>query len=246
MNTNSRQRSADSLRASAGITQLAGLVAVVSLAWTARAGLHLSELYPLKAGALFAIVVAFTMVLLHDNHPFARYGPANQITTVRAVLVALVASLIGEPRLPAVATWAAGLGVIVGMLDGVDGWLARRSRMASDFGARFDMETDAAAGDGAGDPCVEVRQSRRLGRDVGTAAVSFPRGRLVVAMAAAPAPASPSPAGDLRRPDPCADSRDGSGGDASPQHRSFRRGAGSAVLLVPDRRSVALETRRGG
>jgi phosphatidylglycerophosphate synthase len=29
-------------------------------------------------------------------------------------------------------------------LDGVDGWLARRSRMASAFGARFDMETDAA------------------------------------------------------------------------------------------------------
>lgn len=143
MNTNSRQRSADSLRASAGITQLVGLVAVVFLAWTARAGLHLSELYPFKAGALFAIVVAFTVVLLHDNHPFARYGPANQITTVRAVLVALVASLIGEPRLPAVAIWAAGLGVIVGMLDGLDGWLARRSRMASDFGARFDMETDA-------------------------------------------------------------------------------------------------------
>ena len=96
-----------------------------------------------KPGALFAIVVAFTVVLLHDNHPFARYGPANQITTVRAVLVALVASLIGEPRLPAVATWAAGVGVIVAMLDGLDGWLARRSRMASDFGARFDMEIDA-------------------------------------------------------------------------------------------------------
>ena len=29
------------------------------------------------------------------------------------------------------------------MLDGVDGWLARRTRMASDFGARFDMEIDA-------------------------------------------------------------------------------------------------------
>jgi phosphatidylglycerophosphate synthase len=28
-------------------------------------------------------------------------------------------------------------------LDGVDGWLARRSRMASTFGARFDMEIDA-------------------------------------------------------------------------------------------------------
>ena len=28
-------------------------------------------------------------------------------------------------------------------LDGVDGWLARRQRIASDFGARFDMEIDA-------------------------------------------------------------------------------------------------------
>ena len=143
MNTNSRPRSAYSLHASAGIRQLVGLVAVVLLAWAVRAVLPLSELYPLKAGALFAIVVAFTVALLHDNHPFARYGPANQITTVRAVLVVLVASVIGEPRLPAVAAGAVGVGIMVAMLDGVDGWLARRSRMASDFGARFDMEIDA-------------------------------------------------------------------------------------------------------
>ena len=29
------------------------------------------------------------------------------------------------------------------LLDGVDGWLARRHRIASAFGARFDMEIDA-------------------------------------------------------------------------------------------------------
>jgi phosphatidylglycerophosphate synthase len=28
-------------------------------------------------------------------------------------------------------------------LDGVDGWLARTTRMSSGYGARFDMETDA-------------------------------------------------------------------------------------------------------
>ena len=33
---------------------------------------------------------------------------------------------------------------IVAVLDGVDGWLARRSAQHSAFGARFDMETDAA------------------------------------------------------------------------------------------------------
>ncbi|MEO0503207.1 MAG: CDP-alcohol phosphatidyltransferase family protein, partial [Pseudomonadota bacterium] len=31
-------------------------------------------------------------------------------------------------------------------LDGVDGWLARRSGLTSRFGARFDMETDAGLG----------------------------------------------------------------------------------------------------
>ena len=32
---------------------------------------------------------------------------------------------------------------MVTVLDGMDGWLARRSTLASAFGARFDMETDA-------------------------------------------------------------------------------------------------------
>ncbi|MEZ5583441.1 MAG: CDP-alcohol phosphatidyltransferase family protein [Candidatus Competibacteraceae bacterium] len=35
------------------------------------------------------------------------------------------------------------IAISVVLLDGVDGWLARRSNTVSDFGARFDMETDA-------------------------------------------------------------------------------------------------------
>jgi phosphatidylglycerophosphate synthase len=35
------------------------------------------------------------------------------------------------------------IGSVAAALDGVDGWLARRTRTASSFGARFDMETDA-------------------------------------------------------------------------------------------------------
>jgi phosphatidylglycerophosphate synthase len=57
--------------------------------------------------------------------------------------VALVVSLVGEPGVHVVAASAAGVTLLVTALDGVDGWLARRTRMASDFGARFDMETDA-------------------------------------------------------------------------------------------------------
>jgi phosphatidylglycerophosphate synthase len=59
------------------------------------------------------------------------------------MLVALVVSLIGEPDRTATAASAAALSLLVILLDGVDGWLARHSGMASEFGARFDMEIDA-------------------------------------------------------------------------------------------------------
>ena len=37
-----------------------------------------------------------------------------------------------------------GLSAIVLALDGVDGWLARRDKLVSEFGARFDVEVDSA------------------------------------------------------------------------------------------------------
>jgi phosphatidylglycerophosphate synthase len=62
---------------------------------------------------------------------------------VRALLVALVAGFIGEHQTPGAATLAAGTSGVATLLDGVDGWLARRAQMTSRFGARFDMEVDA-------------------------------------------------------------------------------------------------------
>ena len=101
------------------------------------------SLYALKVAAVFAGVLAIVRVFVGAHHPFPTFGPANQVTTLRAALVALVAGLIGEAHLPAYATAAAIVSGIVTALDGVDGWLARRTRMASAFGARFDMEVDA-------------------------------------------------------------------------------------------------------
>ena len=62
---------------------------------------------------------------------------------VRAFLVAFVAGFIAEASLPGTAWAVVGAAVVATVLDGVDGWLARRTGMASAFGARFDMETDA-------------------------------------------------------------------------------------------------------
>ena len=131
------------LRSSAVATKLTALVTLIVVATIARTGLPVSALYAAKASAAFAAVMLLSLGFLQQHHPFTRFGAANQITTVRALLVSLVVSLIGEPRLPAIAASAAAASVIVTLLDGVDGWLARRNRIASDFGARFDLEIDA-------------------------------------------------------------------------------------------------------
>jgi phosphatidylglycerophosphate synthase len=74
-----------------------------------------------------------------------RLGPADKITLVRAVLTAgvaglAVASVVSGRAFPAAALLAA----VALPLDGVDGWVARRTGTCSERGARFDMEVDAA------------------------------------------------------------------------------------------------------
>lgn len=83
-------------------------------------------------------------------HPHARFGPANRVTLLRLALVALIAGMIGEPvpaaplaSAPGLAWAIVVLATLTALLDAVDGHLARRSGLASAFGARFDMETDA-------------------------------------------------------------------------------------------------------
>jgi phosphatidylglycerophosphate synthase len=73
-----------------------------------------------------------------------KFGPANQITLVRAVLVAGLAMLAGQPATPAVAWRVVIIAIVGALLDGLDGWVARRTGTVSAFGTRFDMETDAA------------------------------------------------------------------------------------------------------
>jgi len=102
-----------------------------------------SAAFIIKASVVLAAIVLLACRSAHAHHPFPRFGPANQVTMVRAFLVAIVAGFIGEPSLPTAGWIVAGAAVVATVLDGVDGWLARRTGMASAFGARFDMETDA-------------------------------------------------------------------------------------------------------
>jgi phosphatidylglycerophosphate synthase len=120
----------------------AGCLIVACAGFVARAFIGVGPAYPLKAVACFAALMAIALRLAGD-HPFSRLGPANQITLARAMLAGLTAALIGEPATPALASAAIVAAAVTSVLDGLDGWTARRSGMASRFGARFDVETDA-------------------------------------------------------------------------------------------------------
>jgi phosphatidylglycerophosphate synthase len=134
----------DGLRVRAAASQLIGLLALVALARVAHSQLPVGGWYLLKSAACFGVIATLVDIFIGaGTHPLPRFGPANQVTTARAVLVALVVGAIGERASPAVAASAAGVSLAVTMMDGVDGWMARRSRMTSRFGARFDMEVDA-------------------------------------------------------------------------------------------------------
>jgi len=99
--------------------------------------------FPWTAVAIFAGMMTVVVITIPPHHPFPRFGPANQVTMVRAALVALAGALVAEPPTPAIAWWVVGATACLAALDGLDGWLARRTGQASAFGARFDVEVDA-------------------------------------------------------------------------------------------------------
>lgn len=124
-------------------SMLAVALSIVSLSVLAVNVLHLSAAYAPKALLLFAAGAGVVLLALPGAHRFARMGAANQVTIVRGALVALLGALLGEHVSRATAETAVAAALAALLLDGVDGWLARRSRMTSEFGARLDMETDA-------------------------------------------------------------------------------------------------------
>ena len=74
----------------------------------------------------------------------AALGAANRVTLTRAAFVGGVTALVADSLVrPASVATLVGLAVIALVLDGMDGWVARRTGTVSALGARFDMEVDA-------------------------------------------------------------------------------------------------------
>jgi phosphatidylglycerophosphate synthase len=117
------------------------LIGAVAELCTNRLGLGAS--YLPKVLSVYAVGALLVLIGLPKHHPYSSFGAANQVTLLRGALVALLAGLIGESTDGAVAALVTAVASGIAVLDGVDGWLARRTSRASAFGARFDMETDA-------------------------------------------------------------------------------------------------------
>jgi phosphatidylglycerophosphate synthase len=131
---------------------LIGALALLAIAGAGRAGTTAA----VAAAGIYTTVGVLVLQAIAAPDAPSRFGSANVVTLLRTGIAALVTGL----ALEALATgsgllanpgevgdlwaWAVPVGVLVALiLDGVDGWLARRRRTASAFGARFDMEADA-------------------------------------------------------------------------------------------------------
>ncbi|WP_373636808.1 CDP-alcohol phosphatidyltransferase family protein [Yoonia sp. BS5-3] len=90
----------------------------------------------------YGIAVLIGMRGLHQGYPHAALGLCNLVTLVRLVIVAILCAALLGAISPTWTTFA--LASFALALDGIDGWLARKQGLASDFGARFDVEVDAA------------------------------------------------------------------------------------------------------
>ncbi|NJO23929.1 MAG: CDP-alcohol phosphatidyltransferase family protein [Sphingomonadales bacterium] len=90
----------------------------------------------LAALATAAAAMAFA---IKGTHPF---GVSNGVTMLRLGLAAaLLAPVVSSGHVDVSWLLVAAVFVLL-LLDGIDGWLARRRNEASTFGARFDMEAD--------------------------------------------------------------------------------------------------------
>jgi phosphatidylglycerophosphate synthase len=135
-----------------GLVGLVGALALLAVASAGRAGTTAL----IAAAGIYATIAVLVLQGIAAPDAPSRFGSANWVTLLRAGIATLLAGL----ALEALATrtgllanlgevgdlwaWAVPVGAVLALiLDGIDGWLARRRRIASAFGARFDMEADA-------------------------------------------------------------------------------------------------------
>ncbi|MEM0937355.1 MAG: CDP-alcohol phosphatidyltransferase family protein [Pseudomonadota bacterium] len=118
----------------------AGLIAMVSIFATFSGPIGIGA--ALGGVAFYASASAVAWGMLQRAYPHTVLGLCNGVTQLRLLLLSGIIALLLSPEL--VGWPVVVLSAIALSLDGVDGWLARREGLVSEFGARFDMEVDSA------------------------------------------------------------------------------------------------------
>jgi phosphatidylglycerophosphate synthase len=96
------------------------------------------------AGTGYLVVSTLLLTVALRRRRAERFGAANVVTATRSMLVGVVTAMVvasfwGE----ASAALFVSIVAVALALDGVDGYVARRTGSESELGARFDMEVDA-------------------------------------------------------------------------------------------------------
>ena len=123
-----------------------GLAATTLLAGATWRLLGLPASYVAVAAVIYLGMASLIVARLPTGHPGPGIGSANRVTLGRAALAVVVGALaVRFETLTLVgAWWVIAVSTAVLVLDGLDGRVARRTGTQTDFGARFDMELDAA------------------------------------------------------------------------------------------------------
>lgn len=120
----------------------AGLAMVLVLAQLTQHMLAASAWLALTSSLSYLVIAV--VVAAAWTGELRGFGWANRVTLLRGALIALIAGSLWWPSL-----WQQHAMLLVGvagtalLLDGIDGWVARRTGSTSAFGARFDLELDA-------------------------------------------------------------------------------------------------------
>lgn len=109
----------------------------------------LAGLFSLPAG--LAMAASWALTIAGAGIAAWRWGPdrdlkaADRITLARAFATSIAAAgAVAAPELSSATLWLlTGLAAAALLTDGVDGFVARRTGAASEFGARMDREVDA-------------------------------------------------------------------------------------------------------
>ncbi|MDQ1195970.1 CDP-alcohol phosphatidyltransferase family protein [Agrobacterium sp. SORGH_AS 787] len=122
------------------------LFGTIAVAVLVRVEMSLGWDFVVAATLSLSAIFAFVLYML-PQYPYRQFGYANMVTAFRASLVSLTAATVlcfeSLQQAETVLWILVGVVVVALMLDGIDGYLARRYRQESELGARFDMEVDA-------------------------------------------------------------------------------------------------------